>query len=204
MSWKNRYKEIFETDAENIIITAVGDFPNWNKTIDDVNKYYEIEKIESDALFKEMYAFFQLNNGRNFIPIGFEDRFPDLQKYKDSHDLSGSHVTMRWCYGYSSPYFNREKSSITYPTSNVIKQWLEYCNKNRIDYMSKFYFNLLVKQIIYERTEGFDESKRSRRFYVIENKSLAVGEHDGINDVEYWYNYLKTENIYEIMFNMFK
>jgi hypothetical protein len=196
----------------NLVITAVCAFPNIEDTIEKCNKYYEIEELNNDPIYKEMTTYLNyLSMGRDFTPIAFADRIPKLEKLQKLQPVDKSYF---WCVGYVTPYLvgnNRAllkpSRSLNQPTYETFLMWLEHRVKNYDDSTSSTYncslFENALRDYIREKSDGIVND--NRRFNLIYNNRTVISNKRDmtIND---WIDHLKNlpnRDIYEIMVNDF-
>ena len=133
MSWRQVYKKHYKTDNPNLIIASVCNFPNRRHSIEELNEDYEIEKLNTDEVYRDIMAYYYLvHGGRDFIPVGFSDRYPKLAKLQKLTPVSEGFF---WCIGYVSPCLNggassvrKSCTSITTPDFDTLLSWLKHYN----------------------------------------------------------------------------
>lgn len=212
MSWKNRYK-IYKTSDPNLLITAVCSFPNIYDTIEKVNEYYDIEKIQNSELYKEIYAYYNLvHSGRDFIPVAFADRIPKLNNLQRVNPLGKGYF---WCVGYVSKSLiggassiNKHAKSITTPNFETLLSWLKYHSENISNSTSsnvnRALFNDALRKYIIENNPA--KLDGSRRFDLIYNCNTIADINRDLTTAD-WVAHLeglKNRNLYEIIVNDFK
>lgn len=208
--WKNVYEKIFKCRDKQYVITSVCAFPYRQDTIEKCNEYYKINQLNDDAVFREMYAFYALMEGRDFIPIGFADRFPKLNKLQELQPVRQGFF---WCVGYVSSCLlknDNKTNTIQYPTSEKFLNWLEHhCEEYSDDVdlnINKFLASNCLRQYVSENSKNkIDEH---RVYGLIYNNDVIFNFPENKNwTSKDWINHLKNlkkRDIFEIIVNDFK
>ena len=169
--WKSRYKNLFKTSNPNLIITGVKSFPNIIDTVEKAIVDYKVKEFQKDPLLLEIESLFWLENGRDFIPLYFEDDCPKLKNLKPFKEKG-----MFWCVGYINPAVTSRNAwgrSITLPTHDRFKDLLEYAVKTNNNCW-KYLFEQCITQYVYEKTKNWADVQKQRRFKFICNTGLHV------------------------------
>lgn len=202
--WKNRYK-IYRTLKPEFIITAVKSFPNIVDTVDKAISYYKVKELQSDETLLNIYSLYNLFDGRDFIPLYFEDDVPKLKKLKP---ISPG---MFWCIGYMSPYLKLQDNKYTremqIPSHIELKEFLVYAFSKKLDDIYiRFLFDMCIHKYIYEQTTSyFTQNQKHRLFQLIQNTKMYFPYNDkyNLNDCIDFIEAMYTRNIYEFIFNEF-
>lgn len=214
--WRKRYNKEFKYPEKNMFITAIQTFPNMHTTVQHMKDYFKVEENQKDHIRREIDAMTSLDNGRNFIPVMFEDQEPKLLDFKEIEDFGGEKGWF-WCVAYRTPCVtirNEHSSSIMYPSHKEFREYLEYSLSNLNGMDAEWLFEQCVKKWVYEQTSHFTDEAKSRRFYHIENTGLMSLSHqrhrfchDSRLPKERYLQFLDLmyqRDIYEFMFNEFK
>lgn len=204
--WRERYVKEFKYSQPNMFITAVCAFPNMHDTVDKVKEYYQVEENQKDPIRMEICALGNINAGRNFIPLYFEDQEPKLLDFKIAEDF-GYKKGWFWCVAYRSPCYIQHYSksgeetgaSINYPKHKVWREYLEHSLSNLNGYCSEFLFTEAVMHWIYEQTAHWGQRDKSRRFQLIQNTSLEC-----LSCNQFCFYKLEKERYIEFLDNMYE
>lgn len=201
MSWKSIYKNIYKTSNPNLFISAVCSFPNIIDTVEKAIVDYNVKALQKDNIHLKLEALYQLYNGRNYIPLYFEDDCPKLKR------LPNLTKGMFWCILYKSEYYTKKNtfsSILSLPSFDELVELLTYSENNLKSIYNYFLFKHLVKQYIYENTKDFTDKEKHRRFCIIENSSLVNIDYDiSYNEMIDYITKMKSMNIYEFMFKAY-
>lgn len=202
MSWKSIYKNIYKTSNPNLFISAVSSFPNIVDTVEKAIIDYDVKKLQKDSTYLKLEALYQLLNGRNIIPLYFEDDCPKLKR------LPTLEKGMFWCILYKSEYYTKKSkysSQISMPSYIELKQLLTYSENNLEKKYNYFLFPHIVKQYIYDNSKNWSDIEKSRRFQLIENSTLLNIDYDTTyNEMVDYIKNMESMNIYEFIFKSFK
>lgn len=205
--WNRRYRKIYKTSDENLIITAVCSFPNINDTLEKAIDYYRVKELQKSPKYLEIMSDYQQHDGRFFIPIYFEDQVPKLAKLQKLNPIGKGWF---WCIGYKNSNVTRGRNDCnTYYSPSYkwyksrLKIWLkEYYTPHSS--VTSHLFHQAIKMWIYENTEHFSDEEKNRRFKLIENSNLSIDEyHLSPEDYLIYLCAMENSNIYEFMFKTF-
>lgn len=206
--WKLRYKYYLTKDPQ-YVITAVSTIKSQNY-FENLNKFYQIEELQNDPIYKELYTYSLLVDGYDFIPIAFSDKIPKLNNLPKIE----SFLEMHWCIGYISPYFvgqNRNihswKREIINPGYTVLLNWLKhhvynYTNSQH-NSINQNLASECLRAYISENINTITISQQRRFKLIYNNKILMLNTEDPY----YWIKHLENlynRDLYEIIVNDFE
>lgn len=206
--WKNRYKYYLTRDPQHVI-TAVSTIKTQNE-FSNLNKFYQIDELEKDSLFKELYAYVLLLQGYDFVPVAFSDRIPKLNKLPKIK----SFIEMHWCVGYVSPYLVSGTKSlisgcreIKSPSYDTLLLWLKHHVANYSESIhSSINQNLAIeclRKYLMENRNSVNISD-NRYFKLVYNNSVEFIKKGTCID---WISHLENlsnRDYYEIIINEFE
>lgn len=207
--WKQRYKYYLTKDPQ-YVITAVSTIKTQNY-FENLNKFYKIEELHNDSIFKELYAYSLLLAGYDFIPIAFSDKVSKLDKLP----IVKGFLEMFWCIGYISPYFNGQNKSILKqcnreiitPSYSTLLMWLKHHVNNYTDSKHNSINQTLAKECLRKYIlENVDDTiiTQQRRFNLMYNNHVCFIDKFDCQDWIKHLETLSTRDLYEIIVNEFE
>jgi hypothetical protein len=212
MSWRSVYNKKYSTSNPNLLIASVCNYPHRRHSIEELNEDYDINRLNADEVYRDIIAYYYLaHGGREFIPIGFSDRYPKLANLQKLTPVGDGFF---WCVGYVSLYLNGGASSVRKPCTSIttpdfetLLLWLKHYTQNYNSsrgstISSNLFVDALRKYINDNAPETLHQGRKSQLIY--NNHSPLVND---INSTPAdWVKHLenlKNRNIYEIMVNDF-